>query len=156
MSWEIDLIHCTFDVEHPFMDAQHSLCGILKCHIQEWKRCPVAWDIVYSIARENDQYYSDANVEITDIDTFIQSLLKAKEQIMHIMDCSEETISTWENNDTILPEDKIVSLQSYNIFDVDTQHDINRLITFIDDVVSIMHYYPQDKRSYYQFHCADW
>ena len=156
MAWEIDLIHCTFGVEHPFMDAQHSLCGILKCHIQEWRRSPAAWNLVYHIARENDQYYSDANVEITDIDTFIQSLLKAKEQVMRTLACSEETISTWENNDTILPENKIVSLRDYDIFDVDTQHDINRLITFIDDVVSIMRYYPQDNRSYYQFHCADW
>lgn len=156
MSWEIDLIHCTFDVEHPFMDAQHSLCGILKCHIQEWKRLSSAWYLISRIAAENDQFYSDSNVEITEIDSCITSLLKAKEQILGIMECSEETISTWENNDTMLPENKIVSLQDYDIVDVNTQHDINRLITFIDDVASIMRYYPQDKRSYYQFHCADW
>lgn len=156
MAWELDLYHCTFGVEHPFMDAQHSLCGILKCHIQEWKRLSSAWYLISRIATENDQFYSESDIEITDIDTFIQSLLKAKEQIIGIMACPEETISTWENNDTILPENKIVSLCDYDIFDVDTQHDINHLITFIDDVVSIMRYYPQDNHSYYQFHCADW
>lgn len=156
MAWEIDLSHCTFGVEHPFMDAQHSLCGVLKCHIQEWKRLSSAWYLITRIASENDQFYSDSNIEITDIDDFIASLLKVKEHIFRIMECSEETISTLENNETMLPENKIVSLQDYEISDVDTHHDINRLITFIDDVVSIMRYYPQDKRSYYQFHCADW
>ena len=95
MSWEIDLIHCTFGVEHPFMDAQHSLCGILKCHIQEWKRLSSAWYLISRIANENDQFYSDSDVEITDIDSCIKYLLKVKEHIFSIMECSEETISTW-------------------------------------------------------------
>lgn len=156
MAWELDLYHCTFGVEHPFMDAQHSLCGTLKCHIQEWKRCSSAWHLVSRIANEGDQFYSESEVEITAIDSFIESLLRVKENIFRIMECSDEDTSKWEDNDHIIEESKVVALGDYDITDICTYSELKRLLEFIDDVVSIMRYYPQNSHSYYQFKCADW
>ena len=108
------------------------------------------------IANEVDQFYSESEVEITAIDSFIESLLRVKEHIFRIMECSDEDTSKWEDNDHLIEESKVVALGDYDITDIYTYSELKRLLEFIDDVVSVMSYYPQNSHSYYQFKCADW
>ena len=148
---EIDLYHCTWDVQHPDKEKFPNLSGILRCHLQEWKHCYFCWD---TLAKMGHVYESDNSIEFTDLKQLEQQCRTTKEGVCEIFEMSEDDVMTFckEHQDDHISKEHSHSLCELIGLDCPcTYIDVFMTIEFLNDILCWLDTYPAKDEYFYEF-----